>query len=130
VCENEPELSTLSVQEFDWAETVYGKVQEEIPKDIPETHGKPVVPVHYVDTNLYNDIITWRLVPGILHLCNQTLTELLSKSQACVQTATFASECVAARITVDHLVDLRNTLHYIGVPVKEWRILLETTKLW
>jgi hypothetical protein len=33
---NEPDFSTLPVQELDWAETVYGNVQEEIPKDKPE----------------------------------------------------------------------------------------------
>jgi hypothetical protein len=39
---DEPEFSTLPIQEFDWAETVYGKVQEEITKDIPEPHGTPI----------------------------------------------------------------------------------------
>jgi hypothetical protein len=70
-----------------------------------------------VDANLYHDVITGRLVTGILHLCNQTLIELFSKRQACVQTATFGSEFVAARIVVDQIVDLRNTLRYLGVPV-------------
>jgi hypothetical protein len=72
-----------------------------------------------VDANLYPDIITGRLVTGILHLCNQTLIESFSKRQACVQTATFGSEFVAARIAVDQIVDLRNTLRYLGVPVQE-----------
>jgi hypothetical protein len=100
-------------------ETVYGNVQEEIPKDIPEPHGKPVVTVQYVDVNLYHDIITGRSVTGILHLCNQALIESFSKRQTCVQTATFGSEFVAARIAVDQIVDLRNTLCYLGVPVQE-----------
>jgi hypothetical protein len=43
---NEPDFSTFPVQEFDWAETGYGKVQNEIPKDIPGPYGKPVVYVH------------------------------------------------------------------------------------
>jgi hypothetical protein len=87
---DEPDFSTLPIQEFDWAEPVYGKVQEEMPKDIPEPHGKPVS-VHYVDDNLYHDFIAGHLVTGILHFCNQTLIELFSKRQACVQTATFGS---------------------------------------
>jgi hypothetical protein len=109
----------VPVQKFDWAKMVYDKVQVEFPEDIPEPHCKPVVSVHYVDANLYHDIITGRLVTGILHLCNQTFIELFSKSQACVQTATFGSEFVAARIAVDQIVDLRNTLHYLGIPVYE-----------
>ena len=115
---DEPDFSALAVQEFDWAETVYGKVQEEVPKDIPPPHGKPVVTVTYVDANLYHDIVTGRSVTGILHFCNQTLIEWFSKRQACVQTATFGSEFVAARIAVDQIMDMRNTLRYLGVPVK------------
>jgi hypothetical protein len=106
---DEPDFSTLPIQDFDWAETVYGKVQEEFPKDIPEPHGKPAVSVHYVDANLYHNIVTGRSVTGILHFCNQKFIELFSKSQACVHTATFGSEFVAAMIT----------LRYLGVPVKE-----------
>ena len=116
---DEPDFSALAVQEFDWAETVYGKVQEEVPKDIPPPHGKPVVTVTYVDANLYHDIVTGRSVTGILHFCNQTLIEWFSKRQACVQTATFGSEFVAARIAVDQIMDMRNTLRYLGVPVKD-----------
>jgi hypothetical protein len=58
-------------------------------------------------------------VTGILHFCSQTLIESFSKLQACVQIATFGSEFVAARIAVDQIVDLRNTLRYHGIPVKE-----------
>jgi hypothetical protein len=119
---NESDFSTLPVQEFNWAETVYGKVQEETPKEILEPHGKPVVSVHYVDANLYHNSISGRLVTCILHLCNQTLIESFSKRQACVQTATFGSEFVAARIAVDQIVDLRNTLQYLGAPVKEQKL--------
>jgi hypothetical protein len=86
---NKPDFSTLPVQEFDWTEMVYGKVQNTIPKDIPEPHGKPVVSVHYVDANLYHDTIAGRLVTCILHLCNQTLIESFSERKACVQIATF-----------------------------------------
>jgi hypothetical protein len=64
---NEPDFSTLPVQKFDWAETVYGNVQEEVPKDNPPPHGKPVVPVTSVDANLYHNIVTERSGTGILH---------------------------------------------------------------
>jgi hypothetical protein len=67
-------------------------------------------------------------VTGILHLCNQTLIESFSIRQACVQTATFGSEFVSARIAVDHIVDLRNTLRYLGVPVKEQSFLFGDNK--
>jgi hypothetical protein len=72
-----------------------------------------------VDANLYHDIITGSSVTGILHLCNQTLIESFSKCQTCVQTVTFGTEFVAARIAVDQIVDLQNTIRYLGAPVKE-----------
>lgn len=114
----EPDFSALPVQEFDWAASVYGNVQESMARDIPTPLGNPVVSVTYVDANLYHDLLTGRSVTGILHFCNQTLVDWFSKRQACVQTATFGSEFVAARIAVDQIIDLRNTLRYLGVPVK------------
>jgi hypothetical protein len=39
-----------------------------------------------------------------------------SKKQATVETATYGSEFVAARMCVDHVVDLHSTLHYLGIP--------------
>ena len=38
--------------------------------------------------------------------------------QATVETATFGSEFVAARIATDQIIDLRYTLMYLGVPVR------------
>jgi Reverse transcriptase (RNA-dependent DNA polymerase) len=115
----EPDFSDLPAQKFDWCETVYGNVKEEIPTDIPTPLGLPVSIVTYVDANLYHDILTGRSVTGILHFCNQTLVDWYSKRQACVQTATFGSEFVAARIATDQIMDFRNTLRYLGVPIRE-----------
>ena len=114
---NEPNLSGIPAQDYDWCETVYGNVAEEIPKDYPKPLGKQVTTVTYVDANLQHDLLTGRSVTGVLHFCNQTLIDWYSKRQACVQTATFGSEFVAARIAVDHIMDLRNTLRYLGVPI-------------
>jgi hypothetical protein len=51
------------------------------------------------------------------------LIEWFSKRHACVQTETFGSDFVAARIAVDQIVDMRNTLLYLGVHVKTQRYL-------
>jgi hypothetical protein len=40
---DEPDLLSLPVQLFDWSNTVYGKVQEDITKDITEPLKKPVI---------------------------------------------------------------------------------------
>jgi hypothetical protein len=34
-----------------------------------------------------------------------------------VETATYGSEFVAARVATDHIIDLRTTLRYLGVPI-------------
>jgi Reverse transcriptase (RNA-dependent DNA polymerase) len=112
-----PDFTGLPEQDFDWCNTVYGKVEELTPKDLPEPLGKSVVTVTYKDANLYHDLLTGRSVTGILHFCNQTLVDWYSKRQATVESATFGSEFTAARIAVDQIMDLRMTLRFLGVPV-------------
>ena len=55
---------------------------------------------------------------GILHLVNQTPMDWFSKKQATVETVTYGSEFVAARTCVEQIMDLRNTLRYLGVPLR------------
>jgi hypothetical protein len=115
---DEPDYSALPEQNFDWSYSVYGNVREEFPIDAPEPLGKYVTLTHYVDANLYHDAITGRSVTGILHMMNKTPIEWYSKKQATVETATYGSEFVAARTCVEQVMDLRNTLYYLGVPVR------------
>jgi hypothetical protein len=63
-------------------------------------------------------MLTGRSVPGIRHLCNETLVDWYSKRQATVETVTFGSEFTATRIAVDQIIDLRTTLQYLGVSVQ------------
>ena len=74
--------------------------------------------VHYVDANLHHDLVTGRAVTAILHIVNGTPTDWYSKRQATVETATYGSEIVAARIAGDQIVDLRYILMYLGVPIR------------
>jgi hypothetical protein len=113
----EPDIGELPTQNFDWCHSVYGNVNELIPKDSPKPLGKPVTTITYTDANLYHDMLTGRSITGILHLCNQTLVGWYSKRQATGETATFGSEFTAARIAVDQIIDFRITLWYLGVPV-------------
>jgi len=115
----EPDFSALPDQQFDWMYTVYGQMEEVLPHDMPTPLGKFVTLTHYVDANLYHDLITGRSVTGILHLANKTPIDWYSKKQATVETATYGSEFIAARICVDQSIDLKNTLCYLGVPVRK-----------
>jgi hypothetical protein len=51
-------------------------------------------------------MVTGRSVTAILHFLNQTPMDWYSKKQATVETATFGSEFIAARTTIDQIVDL------------------------
>ena len=113
-----PVYTGLREQDYDWLNTTYSNVKESVPKDIPTALGKEVVFTTFVDANLYHDLITGRSVTGILHLINQTPIDWYTKRQATVETATYGSEFVPARIGTDQIIDLRLTLRYLVVPVK------------
>jgi hypothetical protein len=73
----------------------------------------------YVDANLFYDMMTGRSVTGILHFLNKTPIDWYSKKQATVEMATYGSEFVAARTCTEQVIDLCNTLCYLGVPICE-----------
>jgi hypothetical protein len=64
-------------------------------------------------------MITGRSVTAILHFLNQTPMDWYSKKQATVETATFGSEFITARTTIDQIVNLQTTLCYLGIPIRE-----------
>lgn len=114
----EPDYSDLPDPEYDWTYTVYGDAKEMIPEDAPAPKGKYVTITSYIDANLMHDMATGRSVTGILHLLNKTPIDWYSKKQATVETATYGSEFVAVRTCVEQIIELRNTLRYLGVPIR------------
>jgi hypothetical protein len=84
---------------------------------------------HYIDISLMHGIAMGRFVTGILHLVNKLPIEWYFKKQATVETATCGSEFVAARVCVEQIIDLRNTLKFLGVPVRERATCLVITSL-
>ena len=105
----EPGYSYLPDQNFDWAHTIYGHVQEIIPDDIPDPLGKSVTSTTTVDANLNH---------CFLHFVNHTPIDSYSKRQATVETATYGSEFVASKTATEQIIDLRHALRYLGVPIK------------
>jgi hypothetical protein len=112
-----PDYSHLDHISYDWTYSVYGQSKEELPNHMPTPRGKPVRTSTFEDANLMHDLTTGRSVTGILHLVNQTPVEWFSKRQKCVETATYGSEFVAARIATEQIMDLRYTLRMLGVPL-------------
>ena len=115
----ELDFSSLRDQEYDWTRTVYSGACEQIPHDIPKPLGKHVQTTHYVDANLHHDLATGKAVTAVLHFLNQTPIDAYTKRQSTVETATYGSEFVAARTAVDQIIDIRTTLRYLGVPIRD-----------
>ena len=93
------------------------------PSSFPRMHqnfSEDMTLIHYIDDNLYHDMLTVHSVTGILHFMNKTPIDWYSKKQATsIETATYGSEFVAAHTCVNQVVDLRLTLCYLGVPIRE-----------
>ena len=117
ICTDEPDYSDLPDKRYKWERSVYGEVKEQIPEDIPKPLGKRVVMTTYVDANLNHDLLTGRAVTGILHLANQTPVNWFTKKQPTVETATYGSEFIAAKLAVEQIMGMRLTLRYLGVEV-------------
>ena len=91
---------------------------EEIPKDAPEPLGKSVTTTTFLDANLLHDLITGRSVTAVLHFFNLTPGDWYSKRQATVDNAIYESEFVTAKTATEQIVELRQTLRYLVVPIK------------
>ena len=112
-----PDYSTLPEQKYDWSSTVYGDAKEMLPHNAPPPLGNPVITTSFKDANLMHDMLTGKSVTGILHFVNKTPIDWYCKKQSTVETATYGSEFSSGRTCVEQIIDLRNTLRYLGVPV-------------
>ena len=80
--------------------------------------GKHVTLSHYVDANLYHDMLAGQSVTGVIHFVNKCPIDWYSKKQSTVETATFGSKSSATRTATEQIIDLRSTLRYLGVPIR------------
>ena len=97
--------------------TAYGNVKEEIQKDIPKPIGKRVITTTFLDANLLHDIVAGKSVTSGLNFVNTTPMDWFFKRQATVETATYGSKFVDAKTATEQIMELRNTLKYLGVPI-------------
>ena len=58
-------------------------------------------------------------VTAALHFLNQTPIDAYTKRQSTVETAIYGSEFVATRTAVYQIIDIRTTLTYLGVPIRD-----------
>ena len=113
----QPDYSFLPDQDFDWTYSVYGDVHEILPDDMPKPLGKAVTTTTTMDANLNHCLATGKSLTGCLHFVNKTPVDWYSKKQATVETATYGSEFVAAKTATEQIIDIRQTLRYLGTPI-------------
>ena len=106
-----------------WIE-FYPDACEELPYDMPVPHGPKAQLTCYVDADHARDKVTCRSVTGIVLLINNTPIYWMSKRQKTVETSTYGSELVAARIAVDLLIEMRYKIRMLGVPLEDTSVMV------
>jgi hypothetical protein len=95
-----PKIDESSFEIADWTE-FYANAKEPIPPNAPEPRGKAVVISCFVDADHAGNLVTRRSHTGILIFCNRAPILWYSKRQNTVETSTFGSEFIAAKIAVE-----------------------------
>ena len=76
-----PDISDFNFFEYDWSNSPYAGAREDIPSNLPNARGKPVLMTSFVDANLYHDALSGKSVTGVLHFLNKTPLDWFSKKQ-------------------------------------------------
>ena len=112
---NHPDHAKYPIEDHDnWSE-FYPDAVEELPPDMPSSKGKPVRITVYVDADHAHDQVTRRSVTGIILLLNNTPVRVICKRQKTVETSTYGSELVAARVATELVMETRYMLRMLGV---------------
>ena len=106
-----------------WSQ-MYPDAQEELPPDMPAKRMKPVRITVYVDLDHGHDLVTRRSITGIILMLNGTPVRWLCKRQKTVETSTYGSELVAAKVATELIIETRYMLRMLGVPVDEPALML------
>ena len=110
------EQEMLLSDEHNWTE-FYPDAEEKLVPNAPEPKGKKVRVTVYVDADHAHDQVTRRSVTGIILFLNNTPVRYISKRQKTVESSTYGSELVAARIATELIIEVRCMLRDLGVPI-------------
>jgi hypothetical protein len=111
-----PKVDETRFHKADWHE-FYRDAQEPIPPNAPEPWGGSVILSCFCNADHAGNKVTCRSHTGILIFVNRAPIIWFSKRQNTVETSTFGSEFVAARIAVELIEGLRYKLRMFGVPI-------------
>ena len=90
---------------------------------MPEPVGEAVTTTTTMDANLNHSLATCKSLTGCLHFVKKTPVDWYSKKQATVETATYGSEFIAAKTATEQIMDIMQTLRYLGAPITTKSIL-------
>jgi hypothetical protein len=100
-----------------WCE-FYPEAEEVVPEDRPEpTPGRKAQITVLVDADHAHCAVTRRSIMGVLVFVNSTPVRWYSKLQRTVETSTYGSELVAARIATDITMEFRYNVRMMGFEV-------------
>jgi Reverse transcriptase (RNA-dependent DNA polymerase) len=114
--DNTPTFDQSRFTVCDWSE-YYPGAAEVLPPNAPEPRGKGVTMTCFVDADHAGCLATRRSHTGILIFVNRAPILWYSKRQNTVETSTFGSEFVAAKIAVEMVEGLRYKLRMMGVEI-------------
>jgi hypothetical protein len=96
-----------------------GKMEEKLPDDLPQAHGRGFVMRVFVDSDHAGDTVTRRSRTGFLVYLNNALVYWTSKKQTGVETSSFGSEFMAMKHATEYVRGLRYKLRSMGIPVDD-----------
>ena len=107
-----PQETSVNFVEHDWWYQ-YAGYEDDIPEDMPPFKPQDTDKIYitcFVDASHACDLNTRRSVTGILLFLNNTPVKWYSKRQNTVETSTYGSELVAARIAIELILEYRYKL--------------------
>jgi hypothetical protein len=108
-----PNYEGSTFLDHDWSEQ-YPDIPDDLPEKAPKPFAGNAFLTIYVDASHACDLLTRRSVTGILLCVNLTPSKWYSKRQNTVETSTYGSELVAARIAIEMIIEYRYKLRMMG----------------
>jgi hypothetical protein len=110
--------SENSVEDHPNWKDFYPDAGEELPNDLPMSKGPKVLMTVYGDTDHVHALITRRSITGILVMMKNTPIRWVFTCQKTIETFTYGSELVAARIVTELVVKVHFMLRSLDVALE------------
>ena len=111
-----PDHSQFEIPEYDQWREFYPDAEEDVPPadTLPTPLGPKVRITVYKDADHAHDVVTRRSVTGVLLFLNNTPVKWISQRQKTVETSTYGSELVSAKVATELVLEYRNALRMMG----------------